>query len=140
SRADDDGHEGSRDDRFGDADGRVAANARTGRIVKRLHIISYLAPSIPAEFFRLIARDLDATLEFNETISGPLQGDDEPFTSGRADVGFVCAPTYRWLRPKVELLPLPVPGDPRADGRPIYFGDVIARPGVRSLEELRGGV
>ena len=108
--------------------------------MKRLHIISYLAPSVPAEFFRLIAGDLDATLEFNETISGPLAGDDEPFTSGRADIGFVCSPTYRWLRPKVELLPLPIPSDPRVEGQPIYFGDVIARPGVRNLEELRGGV
>jgi phosphonate transport system substrate-binding protein len=108
--------------------------------VKRLHIISYLSPSVPADFFRVIAGDLDATLEFNEVISGPLQGDDEPFTSGRADIGFVCAPTYRWLRPKVELLPLPIPADPRAEGRPIYFGDVIARPGIKSLEELRGGV
>ena len=31
--------------------------------MKRLHIISYLAPSVPADFFRLIAGDLDATLE-----------------------------------------------------------------------------
>ena len=108
--------------------------------MKRLHIISYLAPSIPAEFFRLIAGDLDATLEFNEAISGPLPGDDEPFTTGRADVGFVCSPTYRWLRPKVELLPLPVPSDARAEGRPVYFGDVIVRPGIHSLEQLRGGV
>jgi phosphonate transport system substrate-binding protein len=108
--------------------------------VKRLHIISYLAPSVPAEFFRLIAGDLDATLEFNEAISGPLAGDDEPFTNGRADIGFVCSPTYRWLRPRVELLPLPVPSDARAEGRPVYFGDVIVRPGIHTLEELRGGV
>jgi ABC-type phosphate/phosphonate transport system substrate-binding protein len=108
--------------------------------VKRLHIISYLAPSVPEEFFRLIADDLDATLEFNDVISGPLPGDEEPFTTGRADVGFVCSPTYRWLRPKVELLPLPLPSDPRAEGRPVYFGDVIVRSGIHSLEELRGGV
>ena len=44
--------------------------------MKRLHIISYLAPSVPADFFRLIAGDLDATVEFNEAISGPLRGDD----------------------------------------------------------------
>jgi ABC-type phosphate/phosphonate transport system substrate-binding protein len=108
--------------------------------VKRLHVISYLAPSVPAEFFRLIADDLDATLEFNDAISGPLPGDDEPFTTGRADVGFVCSPTYRWLRPKVELGPLPLPSDPRAEGRPVYFGDVIVRSGIHSLDELRGGV
>jgi hypothetical protein len=74
--------------------------------VKRLHIISYLSPSIPAVFFHLIAADLDATIEFNVAISGPLPSDEEPFTSGRADVGFVCSPTYRWLRPGVELLTL----------------------------------
>jgi hypothetical protein len=108
--------------------------------VKRLHIISYLSPSIPAEFFRVIADDLNATLEFNEAISGPLPGAAKPFTNGRADIGFVCSPTYRWLRPKVDLLPLPIPDDPRAEGRPIYFGDVIARRDVKTLEELRGGV
>jgi len=108
--------------------------------VKSLHIISYLSPSIPADFFRAIAADLEATIEFNEEISGPLMGDEEPFTSGRADVGFVCSPTYRWLRHRVELLPLPVPVDSRANGRPLYFGDVIVRADspLGSFEELRG--
>ena len=108
--------------------------------MKPLHIISYLSPSIPAEFFRMVAADLEATLEFNEAISGPLAGDEEPFTTGRADVGFVCSPTYRWLQQKVELLPLPVPLDPRAAGRPVYFGDVIVRAdtGFHRFEDLRG--
>lgn len=110
--------------------------------MKPLHLISYLAPSIPADFFRLIAADLGATLEFNDTISGPLAGDPEPFSTGRADIGFVCSPTYRWLQPKVELLPLPVPADPRCNGRPVYFGHVIARADreVRTFEDLRGSV
>jgi phosphonate transport system substrate-binding protein len=105
-----------------------------------LKLITYLAPSIPAEFFRLIADDLGSSLEFNETISGPLPGDDEPFTSGRADIGFVCSPTYRWLRNSVELLPLPVPVDPRAAGRPVYFADVVVRSDASydSLDQLRG--
>ena len=107
-----------------------------------MHLISYLSPSIPAEFFRLIAKDLGATIEFNESISGPLAGDDEPFTNGRADIGFVCSPTYRWLQRKVELLPLPVPADPRSNGRPVYFGQVIVRAdrAVRTLEDLHGSV
>jgi phosphonate transport system substrate-binding protein len=109
--------------------------------VKPLHLISYLAPSIPADFFRLIAEDLGATIEFNEAISGPLAGDEEPFTSGRADIGFVCSPTYRWLQRQVELLPLAVPSDPRAGNRPVYFGDVVVRADshVRTFDDLRGG-
>ncbi|HUJ12177.1 MAG TPA: PhnD/SsuA/transferrin family substrate-binding protein [Thermoanaerobaculia bacterium] len=107
-----------------------------------LRIISYLAPSIPSEFFRLVAEDLGASIEFNETISGPLEGDDEPFTSARSDVGFVCSPTYRWLQPRVELLPLPVPLDPRAQERPVYFGDVVVRKdsAFERFDQLRGRV
>lgn len=105
-----------------------------------MKLISYLAPSIPADFFRLIADDLGASIEFDESISGPLPGDDEPFTTGRVDVGFVCSPTYRWLRPKVTLLPLPVPVDARANGRPVYFADVVVRAEMNatSLDDLRG--
>lgn len=106
-----------------------------------LRLITYLAPSLPPELFRLIADDLGAELIFEERISGPLEGDHEPFTSGEADLGFVCAPSYRWLRGRVELLPLLVPNDGRAAGRPVYFSDVIVRrdAAARSLQELRGG-
>jgi phosphonate transport system substrate-binding protein len=116
----------------------------------RLRLITYLAPSIPAELFHLVARDLEeacgvpAEVVFEERISGPLEGDDEPFTRGGADVGFLCAPSYRWLREarkgSVELLPLPVPTDERAAGRPVYFSEVIVPAGsaARSLGDLRG--
>jgi len=120
--------------------------------LERLRLISYLAPSIPARFFTTIAERIGgacgvvADVEFNETISGPLEGDDEPFSSGAADVGFVCAPTYRYFRERVpglvELLPAPVPLDPRADQRPVYFADVVVREDspVTRFEELRGKV
>lgn len=114
----------------------------------RLRLITYLAPSIPAELFRLVARDLEAAvgvpaeLAFEERISGPLPGDDEPFSGGRADIGFLCAPSYRWLRQStaVELLPLPVPSDPRAGGRPVYFSEVVVGKDspFASLDDLRG--
>jgi phosphonate transport system substrate-binding protein len=112
--------------------------------VRRLRLITYLSPSIPAELFLLIGRDVGAEVVFEERISGPLEGDDEPFTTDRADIGFVCAPSYRWLRDSrpnaVELLPLPVPADPRCNGRPVYFSDVVVprTSEAESLADLRG--
>ena len=105
-----------------------------------LRLISYLAPSIPEELFRLVANRLGASIEFETRISGPLEGDDDPFGDGRADVGFVCAPTYHWMRDRVSLLPALVPLDPRAGGRPVYFADVVvhADSGIERFDQLRG--
>jgi phosphonate transport system substrate-binding protein len=113
-----------------------------------LRIITYLAPSIPAELFALVGRHIEETagvptaVEFETRISGPLDGDDDPFADGRADIGFVCAPSFRWLRARsaVELLPLPVPLDQRAAGRPVYFADVVVRSSSQAqrLDQLRG--
>lgn len=91
------------------------------RCVPLLRLVSYLAPSLPEELFLRIARHVEAichvgtSVRFERAISGPLEGDLDPFADGTADVGFVCAPSYRWLRPTVEQLPVPVPLDPRAD-------------------------
>jgi len=106
-----------------------------------LRIISYLAPSLPAALFETIARRLGAELMFEERISGPLAGDDEPFSRGDADIGFICAPSYRMLRGTMELLPALVPLDARAGGRPVYFADVVVRRDsrVRTFDDLRGG-
>lgn len=116
-----------------------------------LRLITYLAPSIPADFFRLVASHVeaacgvDSSLEFEERISGPLDGDRDPFADASIDVGFICAPSYRWMREKdraaVELLPAPVPADPRAEGRPVYFADVVVRADSRfhNVDDLRGG-
>jgi phosphonate transport system substrate-binding protein len=112
----------------------------------QLTLITYLAPSLPEELFRRIADRIRAAtslpthLLFETRISGPLEGDAEPFTTGMADVGFVCAPSFRWLRMRgtVELLPVAIPSDPRANGRPVYFSDVIvpASSPARSLDDL----
>lgn len=114
-----------------------------------LRIITYLAPSIPEELFALVGRHIEeaagvpTAVDFETRISGPLEGDDDPFADGRADIGFVCAPSFRWLRARsaVELLPLPVPLDARAGGRPVYFADVVVRASsaARELDDLRGG-
>jgi len=115
-----------------------------------LRVISYLAPSIPAEFFRIVAAHIAAecgesiALQFEERISGPLGDDRDPFAEADVDLGFICAPSYRWMRAKdpesVELLPAPVPLDARANGRAVYFADVVVRadsPFV-TFDDLRG--
>jgi ABC-type phosphate/phosphonate transport system substrate-binding protein len=115
--------------------------------VQRLSVISYLSPSIPAGLYHLIGEHIrqhcgiDTDVAFEERISGPLAGDDDPFASGRADVGFLCAPSYRYLIPRVDLLPVPVPLDARAGGRPVYFSDVIVprASSAANLADLRGG-
>jgi len=106
----------------------------------RLRLITYLAPSLPPALFDTIARHVGADVVFEERISGPLAGDDEPFSRGEADIGFVCAPSYRVLRGTVELLPALVPLDARANARPVYFADVIVRNDApfRSFHDLRG--
>ena len=106
-----------------------------------MRIITYLAPSLPTALFETIARRLDAELMFEPRISGPLAGDDEPFSRGDADIGFICAPSYRVLRGTVELLPALVPIDARAEGKPVYFADVIVRrdSAIRNFAQLNGG-
>jgi phosphonate transport system substrate-binding protein len=112
----------------------------------QLTLITYLAPSLPAELFRLIADEIRAAtgipthLLFETRISGPLEGDEEPFSGGVADLGFVCSPSFRWMRERnlVSLLPVAVPSDPRAEGRPVYFSEVIvaADSPARSVSDL----
>lgn len=109
-----------------------------------LRLISYLAPSTPAGFFERVATAIsvragcDVQLRFEERISGALPGDENPLGVGSADVRFVCRPTHRWL--KGDLLPVPVPADPCAEGRPVYFGDVVVGADSRfaSFKDPRG--
>ena len=115
-----------------------------------LRVITYLAPSIPARFYRVIADHLGeklgagAMLTIEQRMSGPLPGDD-PFERDEADVGFMCAPSLVLLRaakkPSVELLPVaPVWADERTKGLPVYFSDVVVRAAssIGSFDQLRG--
>ncbi len=102
------------------------------------------------EFFEAVAehvgRELGAatSLRTEPGSSGPPKGSDNPFSRGEADVGFMCAPPFLWLReldePPVELAgAAPVFRDARASGRPVYFSEVVvdALRGIENVSEIR---
>ncbi len=117
-----------------------------------LRFLTYLSPGIPQAFFEAIVDHVRRTLgcertslRAEERVSGPERGLQDPFSRAEADVGFMCAPSFVWLRelspPPVELLGVtPVFGDSRTLGRPVYFCDVVVRRDapIRAFAELRG--
>jgi ABC-type phosphate/phosphonate transport system substrate-binding protein len=119
---------------------------------EELRFITYLSPGIPQSLYKAITDHARRTLEcertslrVDERVSGPEKGSAEPFSGGEADVGFMCSPSFLWLRelrpPPVELLGVaPVFEDARALGRPVYFCDVVVRGDgpIRSFAGLRG--
>jgi phosphonate transport system substrate-binding protein len=117
--------------------------------VPKIRLLSYLAPSIPAGLFELVAEEIEGvagvgvTLAFETTVSGPTPEDD-PFAEDRADLAFVCGPSYWLLREagrEVDVVAAaPVFDDPRNAGRPVYFSDVVVRSDhpARTLVDLRG--
>lgn len=113
--------------------------------------MTYLSPGIPRAFFEAVVEHLRrplgqrASLSVEPWVSGPMRGAWDPFSKGEADVGFMCAPSFFWLRepecPPVELLgAAPVFEDERAAGRPVYFSEVVVRRDspARSFLDLRG--
>lgn len=63
---------------------------------------------------------------------------------GRIDVGWVCGSYYSRLvardNPRVELLVAPVMAQPRYQGQPVYYSDVVVRAdsAFETFEDLRG--
>jgi phosphonate transport system substrate-binding protein len=104
--------------------------------VPSIRLLTYLAPSIPAGLFELVAAEIEGAagvrvaLDFETRVSGPTP-DADPFADGRADIAFVCGPSYSLLRAAgraVEIVnAAPVFDDPRNAGRPVYFSDLILR-------------
>jgi len=116
--------------------GTLAESPRRGG--PGLRAVTYLAPGIPLELFQLVtdhlARALGREIELHceSRTSGPMHGELDPFAEGLADIGFLCSPSYLYLReqrrPSIELVPAGfVFGDERAAGEPVYFSDVVVR-------------
>ncbi len=115
-----------------------------------LRFLTYLTPSYPAELFHDIAAFAAAAagrrpvVDIETRWSGPPPNEPDPFSTGSADVGFICSPSYLRLTedspPPVELLPAPVFAEPRNEGRPVYFCDVIvaATSPAHSVADLEG--
>ena len=116
-----------------------------------LRFTTWLAPGLPLGFFETIAAAVATSLdrEFDlsvvEDSSGPMRPADDRFAAATTDIGFVCATSYLWLSGgevgSVVLVPLaPVFDDPRADGRPVYFSDVVvaADGPIGSFADLAG--
>ena len=116
-----------------------------------LRFVSYLSPGIPRAFFEAVVEHVRhalgqrASLSVESRVSGPVRGTEDPFSKCEADVGFMCAPAFFWLReledPPVELLPAaPVFRDGRASGQPVYFSELVVRSDspASSFLDLRG--
>jgi phosphonate transport system substrate-binding protein len=117
-----------------------------------LRFVTYLSPGLPQALFEALVDHVRRTLGCERTplrvearVSGPEKGRGDPFSQDEAEVGFMCAPSFVWLRelrpPPVELLGVaPVFDDARASGRPVYFCDVVVRRDapIRSFAGLRG--
>jgi len=103
-----------------------------------LRALTYLAPSLPLELFELCCDAVSAAigrkveLDVEERISGPMHTHTDSFAAGAVDLGFLCSPSYLYLRSQptasVELVPAGlVFDDERGKGKPVYFSDVVVR-------------
>ena len=118
-----------------------------------IRLVTYLAPSIPRTLFEALADHVQralgcrrVALRVETRASGPQKGGECSSFAEEADVAFMCAPSFVWLRelrpPPVELLGVvPMFDDKRNLGRPVYFCDVVVRNDapIRAFSELEGG-
>src|SRR5215207_6710855 len=117
-----------------------------------IRFVTYLSPSIPRALFEALADHVQRVLEHEQVLlrvesraSGPQKGGECSSFAEEADVAFMCAPSFIWLRdlqpPPVELLGvLPVFDDERNQGKPLYFCDVVVRNDapIHAFSELEG--
>ena len=100
-----------------------------------LRFITYLAPSLPEELFAAVAGHVgevtgeDVNLVVEPSVSGPPADGSDPFTSGDADVGFMCAPSFVALDamtpPPIVAVAAPVFTGAGVDGEALYYSDVV---------------
>jgi phosphonate transport system substrate-binding protein len=118
-----------------------------------IRFVTYLSPSIPQAFFEALTDYVQrvlgherVSLRIESRASGPQKGGECSSFVQEADVAFMCAPSFIWLRdlqpPPVELLgALPVFDDERNQGKAVCFSDVVVRNDapIHTFSELEGG-
>src|SRR5215213_8911048 len=86
-----------------------------GSNIQEIRFVTYLSPSIPRALYEALADHLQRTLgrerislRVETRVSGPQRGGECSSFADEADVAFMCAPSFVWLRelrpPPVELL------------------------------------
>jgi len=131
----------------------LAASEDTNeRSTEEIRFVTYLSPSIPRALFEALADRVQRALEHERVslrvetqVSGPQKGEQCSSFGDAAEVAFMCAPSFFWLRelqpPPVELLGvLPVFDDERNQGKPVYFCDVVVRHDspIQTFSDLQG--
>ena len=110
-----------------------------------MRLISYMTPGFPVSLFESIGRIIGAEVEYETEASGPMPGHD-PFADDATELGWICSTSFVDMAstgkdPSIQLVGVAwVPDDPDADGRPVYFGDIVTRSdsGISSFEDLEG--
>jgi len=110
-----------------------------------MRLVSYMSPGFPESLFERIGDVIGARVEFETELSGPAPGTN-PFVDDDADFGWICSTSFVDLAaegddPSIQLVGVAwVPDDPDANGRPVYFGDVVTRSGsgIASFDDLAG--
>ncbi|MCA8974874.1 MAG: PhnD/SsuA/transferrin family substrate-binding protein [Planctomycetes bacterium] len=119
-----------------------------------LRALTFLAPGIPLRFYEVVTDYLahemrcEISLASEERISGPMHGDHDPFAADQADLGFLCSPSFLYLRsrpePSIELVPAGFVFRDRRNttATPVYYSDVIVRTDhpARTFDDLAGRV
>jgi ABC-type phosphate/phosphonate transport system substrate-binding protein len=119
--------------------------------LQKLRIITYLTPGIPLSFYEAVADYLQDTLKTKTSVgivkgcSGPTTVGRDPLSKREADLAFLSAPSYLWLKnikpSPVELLgAAPIFDDPRLGKKPGAMCEVVvANDGsFNSFEDLEG--
>jgi phosphonate transport system substrate-binding protein len=114
-----------------------------------IRVYTDLVPDIPLPFFEGLVDYLGSALSVPVSLHvgrSAENGHDvpDPFSSGQADIGFLRSPCFLdWWgrRQAVTVLPVaPVFRDPRAQGQPVYYAEVVVRGShpAQSFWDLRG--